>query len=223
MKSDKLDLEKEESLISPSRVKPRLFSPKLNLGVMASGEGTNFEALVKSTRNGELDANISLLIVNNQYCNAIDRAKKLHIPFLILDHKDYKSREELDIQIVNYFRINKVEGIIMAGWMRIVTQILINEFPDRIINIHPSLLPSFRGKNAIDQALKSGVRITGCSVHLVRPEVDSGPVLIQAAVPIYPGDNKEMLTQRIHNQEHSILSRGISIAASNWRRKNIYG
>jgi phosphoribosylglycinamide formyltransferase-1 len=102
----------------------------------------------------------------------------------------------------------------MAGWMRIVTTVLIEAFPDRLVNIHPSLLPSFRGVDAIGQALAAGVRLTGCTAHLVRPEVDSGPVLVQAAVPLLAGDDHDSLAERIHLQEHRILPLAIALAAA---------
>jgi len=111
-------------------------------------------------------------------------------------------------------RAAQVDWVIMAGWMRIVTPVLINAFPQRIINLHPSLLPSFKGIRAIEQALAAGVKVTGCTVHLVVPEVDSGPILMQAAVPILPGDSPESLHQRIQVQEHRILPAAIAQAIS---------
>ncbi len=211
------------SLISPKVIKPARFNPPLNLGVMASGKGSNFEALVKTIIKGELDAKISLLIVNKPDCEAKDRADRMGIPCTVIDHRKYSSRDKLDEAIIKAFKDKNVEGIVMAGWMRIVTSTLINAFPNRLINIHPSLLPSFRGINAIDQALKEKVNITGCSVHIVNLKVDSGKLLIQAAVPIYKDDNKVTLTNRIQAQEHYILPTGIAIAASAWRELNIYG
>jgi phosphoribosylglycinamide formyltransferase-1 len=132
---------------------------------------------------------------------------------VLLNHRDYKRREDLDAAIVQMMRQYEVEWIVMAGWMRIVTPVLINAFRDRIINIHPSLLPSFKGVRAVEQALEARVKITGCTVHLVRPEVDSGPILVQAAVPILPDDTPETLHARIQVQEHRILPQGITLAA----------
>ena len=111
------------------------------------------------------------------------------------------------------FRRAKVDLVVMAGWMRIVTAELIHAFPDRLVNIHPSLLPSFRGARAVDQALAAGVTLTGCTAHLVHLEVDSGPILVQAAVPVAPGDSRESLAARIHRQEHSILPLAVLLAA----------
>ncbi len=123
----------------------------------------------------------------------------------------------MDDDISNVFKESNVEAIIMAGWMRIVTNKLIKAFPNRILNIHPSLLPCFPGINAINQALDAKVKITGCTVHMVCEKVDSGPILIQAAVPVYEEDNLAILTSRIQHKEHIILPMGVYIAAKSWR------
>jgi len=218
MYEDTLILPDRSFLLSPGIDKVTSFSPRLNLAVMASGNGTNFEALVIATRKQILAADISLLIVSNPDCEAIKRAIRLKIPYIVLNHKEFHSREDYDNEIVRYLEQNRIEGVVMAGWMRIVSNRLIDAYPDRLINIHPSILPSFRGIDAIDQALKAKVKLTGCSVHLVEAEVDSGPILIQAAVPIYQTDNKESLSRRIQTQEHKILPMGVSIAGRIWRR-----
>jgi len=218
MYEDTLILPDRSFLLSPGIDKVTSFSPRLNLAVMASGNGTNFEALVIATRKQILAADISLLIVSNPDCEAIKRAIRLKIPYIVLNHKEFHSREDYDNEIVRYLEQNRIEGVVMAGWMRIVSNRLIDAYPDRLINIHPSILPSFRGIDAIDQALKAKVKLTGCTVHLVEAEVDSGPILIQAAVPIYQTDNKESLSRRIQTQEHKILPMGVSIAGRIWRR-----
>lgn len=190
-----------------------LHGSPLRLGVMASGEGTNFEALVEATRGGPLQASVELLVVNQAQCGASRRAERLGIPCRFLDHRAYPSREDLDGALITEFQAAAVDLVVMAGWMRIVTSRLVEAFPDRLLNIHPSLLPSFKGLDAVGQALATGVRISGCSVHLVRPEVDSGPILVQAAVPVEPGDDAASLAQRIHAQEHRILPLAVAIAA----------
>jgi phosphoribosylglycinamide formyltransferase-1 len=129
------------------------------------------------------------------------------------DHRSYESREALDQALINSFRQADVDLVVMAGWMRIVTQDLIDAFPERLLNIHPSLLPSFRGARAIEQALAAGVTLTGCTAHLVSLEVDTGPILIQAAVPVLAGDSVESLSSRIHRQEHRILPQAVQLAA----------
>lgn len=185
----------------------------LRLGVMASGEGSNFEALVAATRGGPLRASVERLVVNHATCGARARAERLGIPCQWIDHRAFSSREELDGALIQAFQAAGVDVVVMAGWMRIVTPRLIAAFPDRLLNIHPSLLPSFRGLDAVGQALAAGVRLTGCTVHLVRPEVDSGPILVQAAVPVREGDDGASLAARIHQQEHRILPLGVALAA----------
>jgi phosphoribosylglycinamide formyltransferase-1 len=191
---------------------PRHRSP-LRLGVMASGAGSNFEALVQATRHGPLQASVVLLVVNEGHCGARERAQRLGVPCRWLDHRAHPSREALDGALIEAFQAVGVDLVVMAGWMRIVTPRLIEAFPDRLLNIHPSLLPSFRGLDAVGQALAAGVCLTGCTVHLVRPEVDSGPILAQAAVPVKPGDDGASLAARIHSQEHRLLPLAVALAA----------
>jgi phosphoribosylglycinamide formyltransferase 1 len=202
------------SLISPPPIIKSQDRPPLILGIMASGSGSNFEAVAKAIDNGDLNAKIAVLIHNKPDIKAIDRAQQRGIPTVLLDHRQYPTREELDRQIVATFQNHRVECVVMAGWMRVITQVLIDAFSDRIINIHPSLLPSFPGINAIEQALAARVKIAGCTVHLVSLEVDSGPILVQAAVPVLPEDTAETLHARVQIQEHLILPQAIEILAS---------
>jgi phosphoribosylglycinamide formyltransferase-1 len=180
---------------------------------MASGSGSNFEALVQACRNGSLAADVALLVVNTPDCGAIGRAERLGVPVRLHDHRLHASREALDRALITSFQDAGVELVVMAGWMRIVTQVLIDAYPERLINIHPSLLPSFRGARAIEQALAAGVRLSGCTAHLVSLEVDTGPILVQAAVPVDPADSRETLAARIHTQEHRILPLAVRLAA----------
>ena len=185
---------------------------------MASGSGSNVEALHDATAQGRLDASLRLLIVNNPDCGARDRAARLQIPCQLIDHRRYKTREDLDQALVSAFKAADVEAVVMAGWMRIVTPILIDAYPGRLINLHPSLLPSFKGLDAVGQALASGVRITGCSVHHVQEDVDSGTVIAQAAVPVLGSDDVQSLTQRIQKQEHRLLPWATALAGLQWRQ-----
>jgi phosphoribosylglycinamide formyltransferase 1 len=180
---------------------------------MASGSGSNFEAVARSIDDGRLNAKIAVLIHNKPGIKAIDRAQAYGIPTVFLDHREYPTRAELDRAIVVTFQAHQVECVVMAGWMRVITQVLIDAFVDRIINIHPSLLPSFPGIHAIEQALAAKVKITGCTVHLVSLEVDAGPILVQAAVPVFPDDTAETLHARVQIQEHVILPQAIEILA----------
>lgn len=200
-------------LISPSLTPEQLrLKETVKLGVMASGSGSNFEAIVQAIHEGRLNAKVEVLIYNNPSAKVKERADRLNIPTVLLNHRDFKTREALDRAIVEVFKEYKVEWVVMAGWMRIITQELLNAYPQKIINIHPSILPSFKGINAVEQALKARVKVTGCTVHLVDLEVDSGKILIQAVVPILPHDTPDTLHHRIQVHEHRIIVDGISIA-----------
>ncbi|MFM2064452.1 MAG: hypothetical protein RLZZ507_4123 [Cyanobacteriota bacterium] len=203
------------SLISPDISSHNLQPMKpLKLGVMASGNGSNFEVVAQAIQAGKLNAQIQVLIYNNPSAKAALKAENHGVEAVLLNHRDYKKREDLDREIVKTLRQYDVELVIMAGWMRLVTQELIDAFPDKIINIHPSLLPSFKGVRAVEQALEAGVKITGCTVHLLRLEMDSGPIIMQAAVPVLPDDTAETLHARIQIQEHRILPLAIASLAA---------
>ncbi|MEI7664775.1 MAG: phosphoribosylglycinamide formyltransferase [Synechococcaceae cyanobacterium ELA263] len=181
---------------------------------MASGTGSNFESLVEACRSEQLQAELVLLVVNNPGCGAQARAARLGVPCQLINHRDHASRASLDGALIAAFQQARVDLVVMAGWMRIVTPLLVQAYPDRLINIHPSLLPSFRGLDAVGQALAAGVQLSGCSAHLVRPEVDAGPVLVQAAVPVLAGDDHASLAARIQRQEHRILPLAVALAAA---------
>jgi phosphoribosylglycinamide formyltransferase-1 len=206
------------AIISPPYTLEQLkLDQTIKLGIMASGSGSNFEAIAQAIQQGELNAQIQVLIYNNPRAKVKERAEKYGIPAVLLNHRDFNRREDLDQSIVEVFQQSQVELVVMAGWMRIITNVLLSAFPEQIINIHPSLLPSFRGVKAVEQALAAKVKITGCTVHLVDLEVDNGPILIQSAVPILPDDTPETLHQRIQVQEHLIITRAIALAV---KKKN---
>lgn len=208
-----LSADSTPSLVSPSLP---LNLPEegilLKLGIMASGSGSNFEAVAMAIAQKQVNAQIQVLIYNNPDAKSATRAANWNVPAVLLNHRNFERREDFDRQIVQTLRQYQVELVIMAGWMRLVTPVLIDAFPNQIINIHPSLLPSFRGIRAVEQALDAGVKITGCTVHFVALEVDSGPILIQAAVPVLPDDTPETLHARIQVQEHRILPLAIALA-----------
>ena len=191
--------------------------PPLRLGVMASGDGSNLEALVTACRDGSLAATVVLLVVNEPNCGARSRAERLELPCQLLDHRQQPSREALDDGLVEAFRAVEADLVVMAGWMRIVTPRLIAAFPDRLLNLHPSLLPSFRGRDGIGDALAAGVTLAGCTAHLVVPEVDAGRILVQAAVPVLADDDHNRLHARIRVQEHRILPLAVRLAAERLR------
>jgi len=185
----------------------------LRLGVLASGAGGNFAAIAQAIASQSLNAEIKVVVYNNPQAGVATKAAQWNIPAVLLDHRQFETREALDQAIIAAMLDYQVDWIIMAGWMRCVTVVLIEAFPQRILNIHPSLLPSFPGLHAVKQALDAGVTITGCTVHHVVPAVDSGPIIMQAAVPVMPNDTEKTLHERIHAQEHIIYPRAIILAA----------
>jgi phosphoribosylglycinamide formyltransferase-1 len=207
-----LTINNHSSLISPDIYHYQISSDQpLQIGIMASGNGSNFEVIAQAIADGKINAKIQVLIYNNPDAKAAIRAEKWGVESVLLNHRDYKNREKFDSKIVQILQQYDVKFVIMAGWMRLVTQVLIDAFPQQMINIHPSLLPSFKGVQAVEQALAAGVKITGCTVHLVSLEVDSGEILIQAAVPVFPEDTPETLHARIQVQEHRILPMAITL------------
>lgn len=210
------------SLTSPSAIPlTDTTLPPLQLGLMASGSGSNVEAIAAAIAEGKLNAQIQVVVYNNPDAKVAARADRLGLPKVLLNHRHFPSREALDQAIAETMQAHQVDLVVMAGWMRIVTQVLIDAFPNRILNIHPSLLPSFPGAHAIEQALATGVKITGCTVHYVELKVDSGPIIIQAAVPVLPDDTHETLHQRIQVQEHRIFPMAIALAASQLNRSGL--
>ena len=213
MISNFVETEATASLVAPMIV-PRQ-GECLKLGIMASGSGSNFAAVAEAIASKQLNAQIQVLIYNNPGIKAAARAEQWGVPTILHNHRDYQGREALDAKIVETLQQYQVDYVVMAGWMRLVTPVLIEAFSDRIVNIHPSLLPSFKGVRAVEQAIAAGVKIAGCTVHLVRLEVDSGPILIQAAVPVLNDDTPETLHARIQVQEHRILPLALAqLAAS---------
>jgi len=199
-------------LISPQISKFKRFSPKLKIGVLASGKGTNFQELINLSEKGELDIDIKVLITNKDDAGCIKRAENGGIPHKIIKDKDFSQKELFELEIINTLIHYDVELIVMAGWMKIVTPFFINKFKNKIINIHPSLLPAYKGGSAIKDSILNGSKITGCSVHFVEEEVDSGCLIIQAALSIRDDDNFESLSKKIHILEHKILPHSISHA-----------
>ena len=206
----------QSALISPLSSQSLQIEQPLKLGIMASGNGSNFEAIAEAIERGQLNAHIQVLVYNNPGAKVSARAQRWGIPSVLLDHRK-SAREDLDRAIIEVMQQHEVQLVVMAGWMRVVTSILIDAFPQRIVNVHPSVLPSFRGVRAVEQALQAGVKITGCTAHLVSLEVDSGQILIQAAVPVLEDDTPETLHARIQVQEHRILPQAIALWASRLR------
>ena len=205
-------------LISPDISKLRNFSPKLRIAILASGEGTNFQELINLSKSNKFDIDIRLLITNKTEAGCLLRAKKSNILYKIIKSSDYENKDYFEDEIINIIKKHDIELVVMAGWMKIMSSKFVKAFKNKIINIHPSLLPSFKGNNAIKEALKNGSKITGCSVHYVEPEVDSGSLIMQAAVSISDQDNIDSITKKIHLLEHKILPLSISQAGYKLRK-----
>ena len=205
-------------LISPEISKLRDFSPKLKIAILASGEGSNFQELINLSKSNKFDIDIKLLITNKSEAGCLLRAKKSNIAYKIIQVADFEKKEFFEEEIINTIKKHDIELVVMAGWMKIMSSNFVNVFKNKIINIHPSLLPSFKGKNAIKDAITSGSKITGCSVHFVEPEVDSGSLIMQAAVSISDQDNIDSITKKIHLLEHKILP--LSISQAGYKLRN---
>ncbi len=175
------------------------------LGILVSGSGTNLQAVIDAVESGRLRAKIGVVISNVPTAKALDRARAAHIPTVVIDHKAYPSREAFDGAVVESLRGSDVDCVVLAGFMRLLTPVLLGAFPQRVVNIHPALLPAFPGIHAQAQALAYGVRVTGCTVHLVDAGMDTGPILAQATVPVLDGDDEETLRDRILVKEHELL------------------
>ncbi|MBF2036995.1 MAG: phosphoribosylglycinamide formyltransferase [Leptolyngbyaceae cyanobacterium T60_A2020_046] len=202
-------------LISPPipKVLPTPARP-IRLGILASGNGSNMAAIAAAIAAGQLQATLEVVIYNNPGAKVAARAAEYGIPAVLLNHREFASREALDAAIIDTLTAHGVNWVVMAGWMRRVTQVLIDAFPRQMLNIHPSLLPSFPGVRAVDQAIAAGVKVAGCTVHHVELAVDSGPTIMQAVVPVLPKDTATTLQARIQQQEHRIYPAAIAIAAA---------
>jgi phosphoribosylglycinamide formyltransferase-1 len=183
----------------------------LNLGVLASGRGSNLQAIIDEIEAGRLNASIKLLVVDNPDAYAIERAKKHSIEYLYINPKELPSKGDFFRKIADELKARNVELVVLAGFMRIVRKPLIDAFPNKIMNIHPALLPSFPGLHGQKQAVDYGVKISGCTVHFVDEGMDTGPVIIQAAVTVSPDDTEDTLSERILRLEHKIFPEAIRL------------
>ena len=177
----------------------------MNLGVLVSGSGTNLQAILDAVAAGRLRAKIAVVISNVATAKALDRARSASVPTAVVDHKAFAGREAFDAALVETLRAHHVDCVVLAGFMRIVTPVLLGAFPHRVVNIHPALLPAFPGVHAQRQALEYGVRVTGCTVHFVDAGMDTGPIIAQSTVPVLDGDDEPTLVARLLEQEHALL------------------
>jgi phosphoribosylglycinamide formyltransferase 1 len=180
----------------------------VRLGILISGRGSNFEAIANNIARGKLDAEIAIVISNRANAPGLDIARERGIPLRVIASAGLE-REAYDKLLIEELRTHEVDLVCLAGFMRLLSANVIRAFPNRVLNIHPSLLPAFSGLDSQRQALEYGVRITGCTVHFVDEFLDSGPIVIQSAVPVLDGDTVESLSARILVQEHLIYSRAI--------------
>ncbi len=183
----------------------------LRIGVLASGRGSNFQSIIDQIESKRLNSEISLLITDNPSAFAIERAKKHGIEYLVIIPKEFRSKDEFFMKIAEELKKKDVGLVILAGFMRVVGKPLIDAFPNQIMNIHPALLPAFPGLHGQRQALEYGAKISGCTVHFVDKGIDTGPIIIQAAVPVFQDDTEDTLSERILRYEHKIYPKAIQL------------
>ena len=177
---------------------------KIRLAILASGGGTNLQSIIDQCQQGLLDAEITLVLSNNPDAGAIERAKQAGINNVCINHREFNSREEFDQAVISTLKEIKTELVVLAGFMRIISEVFLQAFPQRIINIHPALLPAFPGLHVQKKAITYGAKFSGCTVHFVDSGVDTGPIIAQAVVPIFANDCEDTLAARILEQEHKI-------------------
>jgi len=181
------------------------------LGVLISGQGTNLQAIIDAIEAKRLDAVIRIVISNRPEVYGLVRARKHGIPTEVVDHQKFPTREAYDQALIEILHARGVELVVLAGFMRLLSPLFVRSFPNRIMNIHPALLPAFPGLHVQKKAVEHGVRFSGCTVHFVNEECDQGPIIIQAAVPVFPDDTEESLSARIQKEEHRIYPRAIQL------------
>jgi phosphoribosylglycinamide formyltransferase-1 len=186
---------------------------RLKLGVLISGRGSNLQALIAACARPEFPAEIVLVVSNRPEADGLEHARAAGIETRVIAHGGYPDRETFDRDVSAALEAAGVELVCLAGFMRLLSPWFVETWRDRVVNIHPSLLPAFKGTDAHAQALAAGVRLSGCTVHIVRPEMDAGPILVQAAVPVLPDDDAESLSARILAQEHRCYPLAVRLIA----------
>jgi phosphoribosylglycinamide formyltransferase-1 len=179
------------------------------LGVLVSGSGTNLQAILDAIGARTIDARIAVVVSNVPEAKALDRARSAGVETVVVDHNGFADRSAFDAAVVRVLRERGVELVVLAGFMRLLTPVLLDAFPMRIVNVHPALLPAFPGVRGQRQALEYGVRVAGCTVHFVDRGTDTGPIIAQATVPVHDDDDEATLTARILEKEHELLPRVI--------------
>ena len=188
------------------------------LGVLISGRGSNLQALIAAIDRGQLDARIVVVISNRADAGGLDLARAAGIEALVISHRDFATRDDFDARIAQELRDRQVDLVCLAGFMRLVGARLLDAFPNAVLNIHPSLLPAFPGVDAQQQALRHGAKVTGATVHLVTGELDAGPIIVQAAVPVLESDTVATLSARILVEEHRLYPEAVRrVLDGGWR------
>lgn len=186
---------------------------KLKIGVIASGRGSNLQAIIDNIKSGRLDAQINVVICDKADAYALERAKKAGIPAVSILRADYTDKNAFEQAIIDCLKVYNVHLVVLAGFMRIISQTFIRQFPNRIINIHPALLPSFPGLHAQQQAIDYGAKLSGCTVHFVDEGMDTGPIIMQKAVDVDSDDNEASLAEKILTCEHELYSKVLQLYA----------
>jgi phosphoribosylglycinamide formyltransferase-1 len=183
----------------------------MNFAVFASGRGTNLQAIIRAVKKGKISASLALVVSDNKEAYALKRAKRAKIKTVVVEAKNFNSREGYDAELVKILEQENIDFIVLAGFMRIITSVLINKFRNKILNIHPALLPSFKGTHAIVDAFNYGVKFTGVTVHFVDEKMDHGPIILQGLVKIKEDETAETLEAQIHKIEHKIYPEAIGL------------
>lgn len=185
-----------------------------NIAIFASGNGSNFQAIVNSAKRGRIKARLKLLICDNPKAYVLERAKKAGIGVFLIERKNYTEKREFEVAIIRRLKAEKIGLIVLAGFMRILSTDFIKEYKGRILNVHPALLPSFKGARAIKDAFDYGVKVAGVTVHFVDEKVDHGPIILQEPIALNPKDTLESLEKKIHKAEHRIYPEAIRLFVS---------
>ena len=184
---------------------------KIPLGILISGNGSNFQAIIDAIEKKRLDAEVRVVVSNREDAYGLVRAQKHGVLTEIVDHRKFPSREAFDQHLIERFKDRQVELVVLAGFMRLLSADFVHAYSNRIMNIHPALLPAFPGLHVQRKAVEAGVRFSGCTVHFVNEECDQGPIIIQAVVPVFPDDSEESLSARILKEEHRIYPKAIQL------------
>ena len=183
----------------------------MKIAVLCSGNGTNLQAIIDNVNKGYIPAKIAFVLSDEKKAFVLERARKAGIETIVLDKKDYKTREDFDREAVKHLKKENVELVVLAGFMRLLSSYFIREYRNRIMNIHPALLPSFKGTHGIKDAIDYGVKVTGVTVHFVDEHLDNGPIILQKTIDVKEDDTEEALLERVHKEEHKAYPEAIKL------------